>query len=352
MKRALAVVLMLAFISGPAIAQTPRPVIDFSGAVEKLRPSLVTLSITKAVEPWEVPPAVRAVEKLLDTPPSLPERKEGGAGFVFDAADGLIVTSDFLVVGAKSIDVVLASGEVRVAQVLGADPESGVGLIRIAAGGLTDLAWSDRAVREGEPVLAYGSVNGRTPVARSGVVASVDPAFYAVDPLFRSGNPAETIRDGEAEVMLLDMATYNGSAGGLVVDQSGAVVGMTTGLYGSVDGDAFNFGVAVPASEVRRIALLLERDGKVERGRIGLAIQHEPARGVIVAEVVKNSPAERAGLKIGDVIRSAAGQPMKNDRILTRLMARQPIGATVPMTIERDGRTIDVSLTVERRTDN
>jgi S1-C subfamily serine protease len=321
-------VLLLA-LTASAAAQTPRPMVDITGLPEKLRPSVVTIE-TKIIEP--PPPAPAGLERFLDgVRREGRERDESATGIVFDARQGLIVTSDYVLEADEPIDVVLADGRAREGRIVGVDKHSGVGLLRVDPSGLVDVAWADRAPRAGEPIFLLGNAYQLGVIASAGIVAASDVV----------------LDEGPAEVFLMDLLVHSGSAGGPVADRDGSILGMAAARFGTAYDVRQAVGIAIPAAEVRRIGALLARDGKIERGRIGVTLQVEFPRGVTVTEVIAGASAQRAGLRVGDIIKTAAGQPLADDRQLARLIARQPIGASIPLTIERDGQRAELAVTVE-----
>lgn len=327
-------------MAAAAHAQTARPMIDYSDVVAKLKPAVVRVTAHKEPASFgsSFPPGFlerfgerRDEDGELVRGGEVALRQEQGTAFVFDAAKGQLLTTAYMVEDARRIDIVLPNGEVREAKIVGRDDVSGVALIQTSPGGLANVVWSDKPIQAGQPVVMLGNAHNLGIAASAGMVANAEINL-----------PSQT-----EKMFLLDMAVMKGTAGAPVVDVSGAVIGMAAAQYGSASGNAYeNLGVAYDGAEVRRIATILARDGRVKRGKIGVTLGGESYGPVSLAEVVKGSPAERAGLKPGDEIVSVAGVKTRDASEVTRLVGAAPIGSMLAISVRRGKDTLNLSVAV------
>jgi serine protease Do len=330
----IAVCAVLALASPSAHAQITRPLVDYSDIVAKVKPAVVSVTAHKMpVSLSERFPDLYerfGGERALERGGEVALTQDQGTAFVFDAAKGQLVTVAYLIERAQRVDVRLPNGETREAKVIGRDDVSGVALLQVTPGGLVNLNWAAKPPQAGQPALLIGNAHGLGISVTAGMVA----------------NPHIDLRGQTEQMMLLDMAVMKGAGGGPVVDSTGAVIGMAAAQYGSSVSAYENLGLAYDAAEVRRIATILARDGRVERGKIGVRIEEDWLREVRIAEVTTGSPADKAGLKPGDVVLKIAGEKVTSRAMLTNVVGIQPIGAPVVLTIRRGGETKDVSVVV------
>ncbi|MGQ0385230.1 MAG: S1C family serine protease [Gammaproteobacteria bacterium] len=332
--------IVLAFVAMSAAARAPAACGSPPGlpaVIARITPSVALVETWRQDGPS---PLLRdpAFAQFLGTDRAEPkERAEAGTAFVVDAAAGLLVTTDYVVRDAHRVEVTLASGERRIATVVGQDEASGVGLLRIGAEGLAALEWSDAEPAVGDSAVLVAFVFKKGPIATAGIVSGRD---HVVDGF---GIPA----------LFIDVAVSRGAAGGAVTTAEGRVIAMAYGSYGTGGDPYASLGVAVPASEMRPVIEALARDGKVRRSWIGIMVG--PAslrRGARVLEVTDGSPAARAGIRKDDEIFAIDGQTMHNDLPLRRAVARAPVGATLAFKVRgKDDEEREVSVVTELRPD-
>jgi S1-C subfamily serine protease len=262
-----------------------------------------------------------------------------GSGVVF-TGDGFLLTNAHVVSGARSGTAAFADGVETPFDVVGADPLSDLAVIR-ARGATPDAAalGDAESLRVGQLVVAVGSPLGLAGSVTAGVVSGLGRSLPT-----RSGAAARVIED----VIQTDAALNPGNSGGALADARGRVVGVNTAVAG------FGLGLAVPVNATtRRIISTLMREGRVRRAYLGLVSTPAPlpaalaARtsqrlGLRVIDVVRGAPADRAGLKAGDLVLSAGRAPVASAQSLQRLLFADAIGAPLPLTVLRNGAMVDV----------
>jgi S1-C subfamily serine protease len=262
-----------------------------------------------------------------------------GSGVVF-TNDGFLLTNAHVVGNAQSGTASFADGTSTPFTVVGADPLSDLAVLR--ASGATpppaELGEADQLV-VGQLVVAVGNPLGLAGSVTAGVVSGLGRSLPT-----RSGAAVRLIED----VIQTDAALNPGNSGGALADSQARVVGINTAVAG------VGLGMAVPVNATtRRIISALMRDGKVRRAYLGLVSVPGPlpaplqerfgrASGLRVSEVVPGSPADRAGLRTGDLLLTAAGKPVEKAQDLQRLMFADAIGKPLAITVMRNGALVDV----------
>jgi serine protease Do len=269
-----------------------------------------------------------------------------GSGLIV-APDGLILTNAHVVKDADEITVTLADKRSFKAKVVGADPESDIAVVKIEATGLPVAKMADSSkLRVGEIVLAVGSPFGFDQTVTQGIVSA-------------KGRTDVRIIDYE-DFIQTDAAINPGNSGGPLVNIEGEVVGITTAIA-SRSGGYQGIGFAIPSNSANLIMDDLIKTGKVRRGLLGVNIQdvndslaksfgRADSEGALVSQVIEGSPAEKAGIKAGDIILKFNGEPVTGASQLKNLVGREKPGSAGKLTIFRDKGTLDVTLTVGERT--
>ena len=264
-----------------------------------------------------------------------------GSGFVIDA-EGYIVTNNHVVENADRIVVTLHDGSEHEAQVLGTDPKTDLALIKIVADGLPEARFgdSDRA-RVGDWVVAIGNPFGLGGTATVGIISA----------------RGRDIRSGPYDDFLqIDAPINQGNSGGPVFNTNGEVIGVNTIIY-SPNGGSVGIAFAIPSRQVEHIVSELRDNGTVDRGWLGVQLQTmdttlarsfglDSARGALVADVVTASPAERAGIRTGDVIVEFDGDSVGSAKDLSHLVGAATSEARVAVKVwrEREFKTLRVTL--------
>ncbi|MBI5189533.1 MAG: DegQ family serine endoprotease [Nitrospirae bacterium] len=272
------------------------------------------------------------------------EFKENSLGSgVIVSDDGYIVTNNHVVDGADEIKVTLSDKREFKGKVIGTDPRSDIAVIRIDATGLPATAWADSdKLRPGEMVMAIGSPFGLSQTTTVGIISAVGRANVG-------------ITDYE-DFIQTDAAINPGNSGGALVNMKAELVGINTAIF-SRSGGYQGIGFAVPSNMVRQVMDSLVKTGKVVRGWLGVSVQDltpEFAKtfgvvgnvGALVADVVKDSPAEKAGLKSGDVITALNGRPVTDSSHLRNTVAQTPVGSGVKVEVVRDRKKLQLEVKV------
>jgi serine protease Do len=275
--------------------------------------------------------------------PRGPQRQSGvGSGFIVDA-DGTILTNYHVVDGAQKLSVTLSDGKSYDAKVIGKDQKSDIAVIKIEAGRslpAAPLGDSD-GLEVGEWVMAIGNPFGLDHTVTSGIVSA----------------KGRNIGQGPYDNFIQTDASINpGNSGGPLINLRGEVVGINSAIF-SQSGGNIGIGFAIPSNAVKELLPQLRDKGKVVRGFIGASVQKvspeiaeslgiNPARGALVADLVKGGPAEHAGMKTGDVIVEFDRRAIKESADLPQQVARVAPGATVQVKVIRDGKETTLPLTV------
>ncbi|SEQ90921.1 serine protease Do [Nitrosomonas sp. Nm51] len=272
-----------------------------------------------------------------------------GSGFVFAAKSDFksdktyILTNNHVVADANRILVKFQDGREYVATITGRDPQSDIAVIEIKAEGRPALALADSSKAEvGEWVIAIGNPFGLSNTLTVGVISA-------------KGRTSLGISDYE-DFIQTDAAINPGNSGGPLVDLNGEVVGINTAIF-SRSGGYMGVGFAIPINLGKVIAHQLIEKGEVTRGYLGIAIQPltaelaesfgiDPGQGILVAEVTKNSPADKAGLRQGDVIVSYDGEPVIDVGSFRNRVSLTPPGSREHLTVLRDGEKSDLTITI------
>jgi S1-C subfamily serine protease len=255
-----------------------------------------------------------------------------GSGFVFTSS-GYILTNSHVVHGADRLEVTLADGNQHEASLIGDDPETDLAVIRVHAADLVPATLGDsQKVRVGQLALAIGHPYGFQSSVTAGVVSALGRSLRA-----GSGRLID-------DVLQTDAALNPGNSGGPLVDSLGHVIGVNTAMILPAQGICF----AIAINTAKFVAGRLIRDGRVRRGRIGIAVQTvpmpagmgpkkgaRPSGGVLVVGVDPGGPADRAGLEEGDLILGLDGQSVGGIDDLHRLLTEERVGIKVPMRVLR-----------------
>jgi serine protease Do len=267
-----------------------------------------------------------------------------GSGFIIDR-DGYIVTNNHVVEGADRIRVHLADNKQYDAEVVGRDANTDLALIRIKAdGSLTPIAMGDSdTLNVGSWVVAIGSPFGLEQTVTAGIVSA----------------KGRVIGAGLYDDFIQTDASINpGNSGGPLINMAGEVVGINTAIVARGQGVGF----AIPINLAREVAAQLKKDGAVSRGWLGVGIQDlteeladyyglGQAEGVLVTRVFEGDPADKAGIKAGDVILAVNGRDVASGRALSLAVAGVGVGNKMRVTVLRDEKKKTFRVTTTRRED-
>ena len=269
-----------------------------------------------------------------------PQQGGLGSGFIVDAK-GIVVTNNHVVGNARTVTVQLSDGRELAGRVLGRDPKTDLAVIQIEGRDFKAVAWgdSDRA-RVGDSVFAVGSPFGLGKTVTSGIVSARGREIGA--------GPYD-------DFLQVDAAINSGNSGGPLFDASGRVIGVNTAIF-SPSGGNVGIGFAIPAEMVRRVAQQIVEQGHVSRGRIGVALQAitpniaravdaPDTRGALIAQVDPDGSAA-ASVRPGDIVRRFNGKAIEAPRDLARMVADAKAGSRLPMSVLREGRSVELTVTI------
>ena len=323
-----------------------RGVITMAPLLERTTPAVVNISVQSRAAVAENPlfrdPFFR---RFFDLPEQPQARRaiSAGSGVIVDARRGYVLTNHHVVRSAERITVTLKDRREFQAELVGSDPATDVALLRIPGEALTALPFGDsEQLKVGDLVIAIGNPFGLGQTVTSGIVSA----------LGRSG-----IENGNYEDFIQTDASINpGNSGGALINSKGELVGINTAILAPSGGNV-GIGFAVPANMARSVMEQLLRFGQVRRGRIGVVIQDlEPAaaealglaadEGAMIARVEPGSPAERAGLRGGDVVLSVDGTPIQGSGELRNRIALVEADRSVRLEVLRNGRRSQMAVQV------
>lgn len=323
---------------------------SYAGAVRRTAPAVVNIHTARRVAarpgPLQQDPAAdryfdgeagdAGVDRIQETL---------GSGVIV-RPDGYILTNHHVIEGAQAIQVALADGRIAEAVVVGTDPDTDLALLKVALDGLPVVELDPQsAVEVGDVVLAIGNPFGLGQTVTQGIISATGRADLG---LANFENFLQT-----------DAAINKGNSGGALINTGGAVVGINTAIF-QLNGEGSGIGFAVPVSLARGVTDQLIRHGRVIRGWLGIETQDltpelaeafalEDVRAIAVRRVRSDSPAERGGVRRGDLITHIDGQPIRSERdALNRIASVRP-GTTVQLSIVRDGATVSVAVKVGER---
>ena len=311
-------------------------------------PAVVHVEVTQKTEvsnplyPFERDPSLRKYFNLPKGPKKFKREVTGlGTGILIDAS-GSIVTNSHVVDSATKIMVVLADGRQFTARLIGTDPKTDLAVIKIAAKeSFPFLKFGDSdKVEVGEWVVAIGHPRGLDQTVTAGIISAKhrrgisDPSSYQ-------------------DFLQTDAAINPGNSGGPLLDLSGQVIGVNSAIA-SASGGFEGIGFAIPSNMVTHIVRALMAYGKVERGWLGVSVQDLPyerakalglqtPKGALVSEVMKSSPAEKAGIQLNDIILQYRNTDISDSSDLRNRIATTTIGENVRLTVWRKGKKIDLT---------
>jgi serine protease Do len=284
--------------------------------------------------------------KFFQMQPQQPQIEHGLGSGVIISPDGYIVTNNHVVDGATDIRVTLHDRRILPAKLIGRDKLTDLAVIKVNASDLPSVPWGDSTkLRPGQTVLAFGNPLGFRFTVTRGIVSALNRP-----------NPA-TDRRAPGQFIQTDAAINQGNSGGPLVDAHGEVIGINTFLV-SASGGFSGMGFAIPTQIVKPTVDALIRNGKVEHGYMGIGISDvtpdeakffnvKTAIGALVSQVEPDSPAAKAGLKIGDVITELNGKTVNDAGELQVEVGQKQPGTKLDLTVMRDGKSEQVPVTLE-----
>jgi serine protease Do len=329
----------------PALAAATLP--DFPRITERYGPAVVNISVTGtrkgvAIDPEEITDPFELFRRFQQGPRGGQQRdvpvRGMGSGFIV-SADGVILTNAHVVKDASEVTVKLTDRREYRAKVLGSDPKTDVAVLKIEARNLPVVTLGNtKDLRPGEWVLAIGSPFGFDNTVTAGVVSAKGRSLPD---------------DSAVPFIQTDVAVNPGNSGGPLFNGRGEVIGMNSQIY-SRSGGYQGVSFAIPIDVAVRVKDQIVATGKVEHARLGVTVQEvnqtladsfklDRPEGALVSSVEKGSPAERAGLQPGDVIRRAGGQPIIASGDLPAIVSMSKPGERIPLEVWRQGRKVDLN---------
>jgi serine protease Do len=309
----------------------------FADVAERVSPSVVTIKVEAK---QELPDVFKFFGGRGGDEGPQGKVQGAGSGVIF-TSDGSILTNNHVVEKATRIDVVLRDGRTFRAKVAGTDPAVDLAVVKIDAKDLPAATFADsNKARVGEWVLAIGAPFGLDYTLTAGVLSAKGRSIHA----------------NEIEDYLQTDASINpGNSGGPLVNLQGQVLGINTVIIGGS-----GIGFAIPSSIARSVGEQLQTKGKVSRAWIGVSFQpltselakslgKPDTHGALVASVVPKSPADKAGVKPGDVIEQVDGQPVVQSPDLLRAVLMKPVGSKVALRVLRDGKPVTLQMNTAER---
>lgn len=324
-------------------------IVSYADVVEPVQKAVVSIYSTKIVkERVRIDPFFRQFFNI----PDQEVKQEGLGSGVIVSPDGYILTNNHVVEGADELKVTLSDDRDFIAKVIGTDPKTDIAVVKIEAANLPTVTLADSSkVRVGDIVFAVGNPLNVGQTVTSGIVSAKGRRVGLLD-----GDGANT--KGYEDFIQTDAAINMGNSGGALIDAKGRFVGINSAIVSPSRGN-IGIGFAVPVNMAANVMRSLIETGTVSRGFLGvggdpitpdIAEQvHLPkdATGVIVTDTVPDGPADKAGLKRGDVILQVNGKAITNHDELRLTISQMAPGSKVALSVSRDGKpmTIDVTLT-------
>ena len=342
---------------GPAVtirevahSGSARPISSYADAAAKSLPSVVNIFTSKQVRAQRNP--------LMDDPffrrffgdrlatDNHPQRVSNLGSGVIVSDDGFILTNHHVVEAADEIQVSLPNGKTMNAEVVGTDPETDLAVLKVKHSRLPAITFAKSdSQRVGDVVLAIGNPFGVGQTITMGIISALGRSHLGINTF---ENYIQT-----------DAAINPGNSGGALVDGAGNLVGVNTAIF-SRSGGNLGIGFAIPISIVRQVMQEIISHGAVTRGWVGIEVQEispeiaesfalKSTAGALIAGVLRNGPADRAGIRPGDALIAVGGKPVTDSSSLLNLIAALPPGKVVQLRLMRDQTEMLLMVTIEKR---
>ena len=348
-------------LDGPDIDALERQNQAYERIAKAVTPAIVAIQSTQVIKqqqsPFFMDPFFRQFFGDMFPQFNIPreQRQHALGSGVIVSSDGYIVTNNHVIAKATEIQVLLSDKRTFKGKVVGADPQTDVAVIKIEASGLPTVPFGDsNQLKVGDTVLAFGNPFGQWFTVTRGIVSA----------LGRSGMGIE----GFENFIQTDAAINPGNSGGALVNVRGQVVGINTAILSGNsgpggEGGSVGIGFAIPSDMAKHVMEDLIKTGKVTRGYLGVRprnLDQELAKqfkvpdtaGALVQDVIAGGPADKAGIKNGDVIRKLNGQQVDDADQFTALVTNMNPGAEATLEILRDGQPMTIKATLGERPTN
>jgi len=325
-----------------------------TAAVNKAEAAVVQVNVSRSLAGTrDVPDFLRPfLGGGQPVPSNAPVLRGIGSGFAIDSA-GLLLTNAHVVDEADTVTVSFQDGRILEGQVLGKDPVTDVAVIQVQAENLPTVTIGDSdAVKQGQWAIAIGNPLGLQETVTVGVISGTERSSAAIG-----------IPDKRVGFIQTDAAINPGNSGGPLLNADGDVIGINTAILQGAQG----LGFAIPINTARQIAQQLITTGQVEHPYIGVqmtalnpqvkqlidtspnsGMQVKEDRGVLVVQVQRNSPAAKAGVRVGDVIQMVDDTPVTQASKVQQLIDKVGVGGKLPVKLQRNGRTVALTIKPEQ----
>lgn len=338
---------IVAIREAASVVHTERPD-SYAEAAETAMPSVVNIFTSKEIKEPSHP--------LLNDPifrkffgeqfESRPRRTSSLGSGVIVSPNGYILTNHHVVEAADEVEVALVDGRKIKASMIGSDPETDLAVLKINLQDLPAITFGQsQQVKVGDVVLAVGNPFGVGQSVTMGIVGA----------LSRSRVGINTFED----FIQTDAAINPGNSGGALTDTSGNLIGINTAIY-SRTGGSLGIGFAIPIHTAKQIMEQIIQSGSVVRGWLGVSMQDmtqelaesfnlDSSTGSLIASVLRDGPADKAGIRPGDILIAVEGKPVKNSSEMLNLVAALPPGETVTVTVIRNKQEKSIPVQVGMR---
>jgi serine protease DegQ len=317
---------------------------SYRQAAQRAMPSVVNIFTSKRTTQADEDNSV--FRQFFGEQPTARPRRENSLGSgVIVGAEGLILTNHHVVESADEIEVALADGRTLPAKMVGSDPETDIAVIKVDAQDLPAITLSQDPLSVGDVVLAIGNPFGVGQTVTQGIVSALGRNHLGINTY---------------ENFIQTDATINpGNSGGALVDAEGNLVGVSSAIY-SKSGGSMGIGFAIPVNIVQQVMEQIVTTGSVTRGWLGVEAQDISAEtaqslkrndqtGAYITGVLQGGPADRAGIKPGDILLNIDGHVVDNGSEMLNLIAALKPGSRVNIRLERNGRKLTVRALIARR---
>ena len=326
------------------------PAVGFSRAAQKVMPAVVNIFTSSEVKtpaaPFMDDPRFRFFfgDEFDDNAPQ--QSSSLGSGVIV-SHDGYILTNHHVVESADEIEVALADGRTAKGHIVGSDPDTDLAVIKVDIGSnlpAITFGQSDQA-HVGDIVLAIGNPFGVGQTVTMGIVSA----------LKRNHLGLSTFEN----FIQTDAAINPGNSGGALVDIEGNLLGINSAIY-SPNGGSLGIGFAIPTSTAKKVMEQIIQSGSVTRGWVGIAVQEltpelaesfklKDTQGVLIAEVVRGSPADKSGIKAGDILVSIDGKAMADSTTMLETISALPPGKVALLKLMRNQSEVAIQVKVGKR---
>lgn len=325
---------------------------SYSQAVKKAMPAVVNIFTSKAASEnphqkyLDDPTFRQFFGDQLDDPDGQSQPESSLGSGVIVSAQGLILTNNHVVASADEIEIALSDGRKMSAKVVGTDPDTDLALIKIEADHLPAITFaSSDKLNVGDVVLAIGNPFGVGQTVTQGIISALGRNHLGI-------NTFENFIQTDASI-------NPGNSGGALIDTDGNLVGINSAIY-SRSGGSMGIGFAIPATLARQVMDQIVTQGNVTRGWIGIEAQDitpelaesfrlKTAQGALIAGVLRGSPADKAGLRPGDILLTIEGKPISDTGTMLNLIAALAPSQKATLKIARAETTMDIIVIIGKR---